>query len=219
MKCPWCNADAPVGAVFCQQCGKRVDDDGPAAEPAKATKTVAERIKGAATSPESGDEQEQPLWEGTYSGKAMIGSWLGAAAVTVLLFFAMLFFPALRGSGVAWSITLIVISILWCGLGAVLLYRKLSISYELTNQRFIHNSGFLTRTTDRIEVIDMDDVTFSQGLIQRFVDVGTIKIISSDRTHPELSMYGISEVKTVADLIDDTRRRERRRRGLHIEAI
>jgi hypothetical protein len=49
--------------------------------------------------------------------------------------------------------------------------------------------------------------------------VGTIHISSSDRTHPELLLLGIDDVKRVADLIDDVRRKERRQRGLHIEAI
>ena len=68
-------------------------------------------------------------------------------------------------------------------------------------------------------MIDIDDVTFEQGLVQRMVNVGTIKISSSDRTHPELTLRGIEGVQEVADTIDDVRRKERRRRGLHIEAI
>ncbi len=65
----------------------------------------------------------------------------------------------------------------------------------------------------------MDDVTFVQGIIQRMLSVGTIRVSSSDRTHPELVLLGIDNVEKVADLIDDARRKERRRRGLHIEAI
>ena len=49
--------------------------------------------------------------------------------------------------------------------------------------------------------------------------VGSIKISSSDRSHPELVLLGIEDVKNIADTIDDVRRKERRRRGLHIESI
>jgi hypothetical protein len=73
--------------------------------------------------------------------------------------------------------------------------------------------------TDRIEVIDIDDVTYEQGLVQRMLGVGTIRIASSDRTHPELVLSGIDGVQQVADTIDDIRRKERRKRGLHIESI
>ena len=64
---------------------------------------------------------------------------------------------------------------------AVLLYRKMSVHYLLTNQRFIHESGFFRRVTNRIEVLDMDDISFEQALVERMLGVGTIRILSSDR--------------------------------------
>jgi len=77
----------------------------------------------------------------------------------------------------------------------------------------------LVRTTDRIEVIDIDDVTYRQGIVERALGVGTILLESSDRTHPTLILSGIDDVQRVAGLIDDVRRKERRRRGIHIEQI
>jgi uncharacterized membrane protein YdbT with pleckstrin-like domain len=91
--------------------------------------------------------------------------------------------------------------------------------YELTTQRFVHQAGVLIRQTDRIEVIDIDDVSYTQGVIQRMLGVGTIRITGSDRTHPELVLRGIDKVPEIASLIDDVRREERRRRSLHIESI
>jgi hypothetical protein len=67
-------------------------------------------------------------------------------------------------------------------------------------------------------LIDIDDVAFSQGLIQRMLGVGTIRVTSSDRSHPTLALLGIDEVDRVSGMIDDARRKERRRRSLHIEA-
>ena len=101
----------------------------------------------------------------------------------------------------------------------LLAYRKLNVNYELTTQRFVHRSGILRRITDRIEAIDMDDVSFEQGIIERLLNVGTIRVISSDRSHPELVLCGIEDVARIAKLIDDTRHKERLRRGLHIEAV
>jgi len=109
--------------------------------------------------------------------------------------------------------------VLWIFLGVAFAYKKLSVHYELTTQRFIHKSGILKRVTDRIEVIDIDDVTYEQGIVQRMLGVGTIRINSSDRTHPVLVLSGIDGVQGVADTIDDVRRKERRKRGLHIESI
>ena len=117
------------------------------------------------------------------------------------------------------SRTLVACGLLWGWLALLFAYRRITCNYQLTSQRFLHESGLLKRVTDRIEVIDIDDVSVEQRLIERVVGVGTIKLISSDRSHPVLMLRGIENVKTVAATIDDLRRNERRRRGLHIESI
>ena len=76
----------------------------------------------------------------------------------------------------------------------------------------------MSRVIDRIETIDIDDVSVKQTLLERLLNIGTIVVMSSDRTVPQLRMEGIDHVNHVADLIDNTRRAERQRRGLHLEA-
>jgi membrane protein YdbS with pleckstrin-like domain len=205
MNCAACAADVPAGASFCPKCGHKVGAAPPSPDGSPAS-GMLRRTSG-------DDDTEQQLWSGGYSGKAMIGSWIAGAVVSVGLIVLAVMVPP--SSFVAMAILML----LWIVLSATLTYRKLNISYELTNQRFIHQTGILTRSTDRIEVIDIDDVTFQQGIVQRMLNVGTIRISSSDRTHPELVLLGIDDVKRVADVIDDVRRQERRKRGLHIEQI
>jgi hypothetical protein len=77
----------------------------------------------------------------------------------------------------------------------------------------------VTRHTRRIETIDIDDVSFQQGLLDRLLGVGTIVIHSSDRTDPVMVLSGIDRVQQVANRIDEARRAERVRRGLHIETV
>ena len=95
----------------------------------------------------------------------------------------------------------------------------MSVHYVLSTQRFIHERGILRRVNDRIELLDMDDITFEQRLWERLVGVGTIRIASHDRTDPELVLPGIENIKQVAGLFDNARLAERRRRGLHVEQI
>ncbi len=207
MNCQSCGAELPDAALFCPKCGERFPQEGEAGDAA----TPRERFNTAAMSRRegTGTEIEEKLWEGTYSGKAMLGTWiLGALASVGLGIGAAFFLPLAIG-----------IPVIWLILGGALAYEKLSIHYELTTQRLIHKSGFFKRVSDRIEVIEIDDVSFEQGIVQRMMNVGTIRIQSDDRTHPELVLYGISDVKVVADLIDDVRRKERRRRGLHINSM
>lgn len=160
------------------------------------------------------DEPEETVWSGGYSPKAMIGTWIAMAVLSVLiLILSFLFEPITLGIALGGIVLLWIIGAIRYGA------RRLGYHYELTNQRFIHQTGVLSRQTDRIEVIDIDDVSFKQGPIQRMFNVGTICLTGSDRTHPELTMLGIADVRNVSGMIDDIRRRERRRRSLHIESI
>lgn len=159
-------------------------------------------------------EDETVLWSGGYTPKAMFGAWIGMAAATVALLIA----PFLV-DGIPWGIIIGVVVGMWIIGSIVYAWRRLGYHYELTTQRFIHQSGILNRQTDRIEVIDIDDVSFRQGPVQRIFGVGNIVLTGSDRSHPTLSMIGIANVREVSGTIDDTRRKERRRRSLHIEAI
>lgn len=160
------------------------------------------------------DDPEEKLWSGDYSAKDMYGSWIIAAvlSITALAVSGIFFLPAILP-------VIGVVALVWIGLLFRLMWRKWSVHYELTTQRFVHEKGILSRTTDRIEVIDIDDVTFTQSIFDRMFGVGTISITSSDRTHPTLVMDGIEDVKQVAELIDGARRKERMRRGIHIESI
>ncbi len=107
----------------------------------------------------SPEEKEEELWEGGYSPQAMIGSWLLCAIVTAVLIVAKIAFAA----QVPTMVLVGVIIAVWVIAMLVYAYRRLSIHYRLTTQRFIHQVGIFSRVTDRIEVIDIDDVTYSQA--------------------------------------------------------
>jgi membrane protein YdbS with pleckstrin-like domain len=178
-----------------------------------ATERFRREIASRAEDQQDSDVEDQ-LWEGGYSSKAMVGTWVMLAIASIGLVILALFVPPL-----SILVALGLAVVLWVIGGLTCFWRRLGVKYQLTTQRFIHKKGVLTRHSDRIEVIDIDDVSFSQGPIQRLLGVGTIVLTGSDRTDPTLSMIGIADVSDVAGLIDDTRRKERRRRSLHIEAI
>jgi membrane protein YdbS with pleckstrin-like domain len=221
MVCPQCGAESLAEAVFCHKCGHQIADADVqgVSVPGETTapeSTPADKFKAAANARmDSVEESERELWRGGYSSKAMIGAWCISALISIgLIFIAIVF-----GLWKYWLYICFAILLPWIYNQIRLLYRRMSVRYVLTNQRFIHESGILRRVTDRIEVIDIDDITFEQGPMERMVSVGKIRIASSDRTHPELVLSGIENVSQVSGLIDDTRRAERRRRGLHIENI
>jgi len=223
MHCSACGAEVVQEAVYCHQCGHRIDEPGgsPASDrsdPHAGGGDARQRLEEGVADRQrrNDDDTEREVWEGRYSPKAMMGAWVLTVLVTlVLLIVAVLY----REHGWVLIVAAVAIPLLWLYQLARLAYRRMSVRYRLTNQRLIHESGILTRTTDRIETIDMDDITFAQTFFERFMGVGTVIISSSDRSHPELRLVGIEEVKQVADQMDDVRRAERRRRGLHIESI
>ena len=179
--------------------------------------TPRERFEKATADRQSpGHEPEAPLWSGSYSYLAMIGDWVAGAIVTVA---AVVLAALMNTSGGGWLMVLSGIGLIWLALAAWYGYRRLSVHYKLSTQRLQHESGILWRTVDRVELIDIDDVTYRQGPVERLLGVGTIIIASSDTTNPELKLPGIEGVSKVADLIDDARRKERRTRGLHIESV
>ena len=209
MYCPSCNFEIVEEAQFCHHCGYRLQ--GGSAEP-----SLLEQMK-AAVPPDAGeDEEERELWQGSYSKLAMIGSWIGACIFTLV---ALVLGVAFSFTGWSWLLAIGLIVLVWVSLIFRLLYLQLSRHYYLSNQRFVHEQGLLWREINRVEAIDIDDVSFVQGPVERFLGVGTVKIVSSDQTHPVVDLPGIENVRAVASLIDETRRQERRKRGLHIESI
>jgi hypothetical protein len=221
MRCPACGEEVVAEAVFCHKCGKRLDSEG---NDAPANPTSADVLAGpagafqqvAAARWESKDQPEEELWRGGFSSKAMLGSWVISGCVSLVLLLIGIIWVR---DGIYWLILVLAMLLPWLYCLAVLTYRRMSVHYVLTTQRFMHERGILRRVNDRIELLDVDDITFEQRLWERLVGVGTIRIKSSDRTNPELVLPGIENIKRVASLFDDARLAERRRRGLHVEQI
>ena len=211
--CSECQTEVAEDAAFCHQCGTRLAEVTQSAQ----TLTPKERFESVtAAISNTDDTPEEELWQGQYSKLAMIGSWIAAGVVSLLLIVVAIFMDF---AGTGWSIVLAAIVLLWLGLIGKLLYHQLREHYYLTDQRFVHERGILWREINRIEAIDIDDVSYQQGPIERMFGVGTITISSSDRSHPMLDLPGIEKVHEVAGMIDEVRRQERRKRGLYVESV
>jgi membrane protein YdbS with pleckstrin-like domain len=209
MNCGQCGVEVPAASAFCPHCGAQLANSA-ADSPAK---SAAARMAPAGTRGGNAPPEET-LWSGSYSPKAM-ADWAAAAAALTIVGAVV---AALTGPP-GWIVFAIGALILWAAIGLVALYRRMTVRYQLTTFRLFHETGLLSRTRDRIEVIDIDDVTLRQGLIERMFNVGTIHVRSSDMTHGNLAMVGIEDARTVTDLIDNTRRAERQRRGLFMENV
>jgi uncharacterized membrane protein YdbT with pleckstrin-like domain len=202
MKCNQCGAEVPTGAAFCAQCGTQLK----AAAAAPDRNVGAGRVQGKV--PASTPEKE--LWSGSYSPKAMIGQFIGAGIIAILALVGGSFVPP-----IGWIVAGIASVLIFAYLGVVLAYRHMSIRFRLTSQRLLRDTGVLTRTSDHLLVINIDDVTVHQTVFDRMFGLGTIKLNTKDTTTPVLLMQGIENPRHVADMIDEVRRTERNRRGLY----
>ncbi|MBA3483882.1 MAG: PH domain-containing protein, partial [Pirellulales bacterium] len=209
MKCKQCGTEVPEGAAFCSACGA-------ALTAAMAPASPKQRLAPKPLANADPEDPEEVLWEGRFSKLAMLGSWLSAGAFTLAAIVLGFF---LDFDGTKWTWAIIAITAVWLGLILWLLYQQFSIRYSMTSQRLIHEHGLLWRRTDRIEAIDIDDVSVTQGPIARMVGVGNIKIVSSDQSTPLFYLQGIDDARAVATMIDEVRRKERRKRGVHIESV
>lgn len=223
MKCPRCAAEIPSTASFCSTCGAALKAWSPPEEPSAGDTVVDERDAISQTRPISPvaavrrartvDEPERDLWSGSYSPKAMLGTWLLLAVFTLLA--AGIGSLQIHDSR-AWLVLAGVIVIAWLAAFAMLILRRLGIHYRLTSQRLFHEKGVLRRTIDRIELLRMDDITCEQGLIERMLGIGSIRIKSTDPSDPDFWLRGVENAREVSRLIDDARRAEQVRRGVFI---
>lgn len=83
------------------------------------------------------------------------------------------------------------------------------MKYELTNERLKIISGILNRTTEEIELYRIKDSTFEEPFVYRIFGLGNIKILTSDRSLPELSITALPKGKEfrekLRDLVEDIR--------------
>lgn len=143
----------------------------------------------------------------------MYGSWAIAAVVTLIGVIAAVLIPM----PAVFIAVCIAAPIIWIVLIFQFLKLRWGVAYKLTSQRFMYEQGILRRVHNRILLIDIEDVTFVQGLMDRMFNVGTITLLSTDVTEGKLVMPGIDNVERVANAIDDARREERRKRAIILQ--
>ncbi len=217
MTCPACGQETPTGSAFCSHCGQRLDataaghvERGQSGTPRAANEATPSARTAAG---DASIYTEEELWTGRYSPRDMVGTYIAAGLVSL----GIVIGASVINHRDVWLGALVVILLMVSAAGLTLAHRRLNIRYRLTTQRLIQESGILTLRTDRIDIIDINDITVEQGPIQRLMGLGAIKVASNDRTHADLVMPGIENVNHVADLMDNARRAVQRRRGLRID--
>ena len=69
--------------------------------------------------------------------------------------------------------------------------------YEVTNDRLIKRRGFFKTYTDELLIYRIMDIQLVRGLGQKLFGVGTITLISTDKTTPKVDLQNIKRSDVV----------------------
>lgn len=75
--------------------------------------------------------------------------------------------------------------------------------YSLTEDRLFHSVGFLSIKDDEILLYRVRDINTSRTLGQRLFGVGTVTVMSSDKSMPTMVMKNIKNPMAVKELLHE----------------
>ena len=73
--------------------------------------------------------------------------------------------------------------------------------YTLTTERLVCEQGILHRTSDEVELYRIKDYTITASLLNRWLGLSDLILVTSDQTHPTLVLRGIIDAHAVKELI------------------
>jgi hypothetical protein len=206
--CPECKAMVSRAAAACPQCGFPFGGA-----------TIAANVFAGGRS--SAPANEEVLWEGSPSLKAMAVSIAATALFAIALPVAVyLAYDPLREllvhssrdvrtlvveneSNARTVIILAVIVVVGARL-ARLAWRAMALRshrYGVSNQRIMVETGVLSKSLAEVDVRTIDDITFTQTIVERMLGIGQISIASSDPANPRLRLVGVPDPRQVRELI------------------
>ncbi len=142
---------------------------------------------------------EQFLFEGTASRLLLVGHLLGLVALLGLgLGYAYWLQPQLTGWGLSAPAQVQLGGAVRLGLGGAALVLLLLLTkrwtelasriYRVAEDRIEVERGLFAKTVDNVEAWRIQDVTLRQTTAQALLGLGTVHVISSDKTDPELAI-------------------------------
>ena len=91
--------------------------------------------------------------------------------------------------------------------------------YALSEDRLFLSEGFLNIKDDEILLYRVRDIDTSRNLWQRLFGVGTVVVVSSDKSMPNLVLKNIKDPVTVKDLIHEQVEEMKIRRRVRVGEI
>ena len=201
MNCPQCDGEIEDDSHFCKHCGARVSQPAAHVDPVQVLKSHASRNdrSGRNVDVYRDPRHEKQVWQGRPAWRSYYGLWATWALLSA----------AALGAAYKWRVPdSLAVKLAWLlvlGTGVAILVREalfvLSLRYRLTTQRLFIHRGLITRTTDQMELIRVDDVRLRQGVVDRLVNTGDVEVMGSDETDETVTLQSISEPAEVAEAL------------------
>ncbi|HIZ19427.1 MAG TPA: PH domain-containing protein [Firmicutes bacterium] len=84
-------------------------------------------------------------------------------------------------------------------------------TYTLSPKKLELKTGFFTTVINDILLYRVMDTTLSRNLLQKLFGLGSVQVVSSDKTHPNLCIHNIRNAKDFKEALDEQVERERLR--------
>ncbi|MBK8267630.1 MAG: PH domain-containing protein [Planctomycetes bacterium] len=142
---------------------------------------------------------EQPIWQGRPTWRANMGLW----TLWFLLSGCGLYGASRYTAGDSSLVQVTWIFVV--GSAVMILVREALVvygmSYHLTTQRLFLHRGILTRVSDQLELMRIDDVRLMQSITDRLMNTGDVEIFSTDESDENINLKSISSPVEVAEAI------------------
>ncbi|MBM4113387.1 MAG: PH domain-containing protein [Phycisphaerae bacterium] len=94
--------------------------------------------------------------------------------------------------------------------------------FQITTQRLRRTTGVFSKLTDEVELYRVRDSALHRSLLQRFVGVGTVEIMTSDLSDPRVLLPSVRDSERVREFLRacvERRRRATRARSLEMDGL
>jgi hypothetical protein len=93
---------------------------------------------------------------------------------------------------------------------------SLSTRFEITTQRVRIERGVFSKSRQDTEIYRIDDISLEQPLGMRMLGHAILFLRSTDRSTPEIRLYGVPGLAPLAEKLRECALRERERRGVRV---
>lgn len=76
--------------------------------------------------------------------------------------------------------------------------------YTLTETKLTVEKGLLNTDEEEVKLYRITDIAYSQSLLERIGKTGTIRLLSNDKSSPELILAHVKNAKVIKDVISQT---------------